>query len=136
VDFQTAVTTVLTQKYADFSGRARRSEYWWFYLFVVIVDIVMGIIDGVIGTRIPGTLVGLALVVPIIAVGVRRLHDTGRSGWLYLIAFTIIGILVLIYWFAADDSQPGANEYGPSPKGDQGYDPNQYQGPNPNWGQG
>lgn len=133
MDFPTAVQTVLTQKYADFSGRARRSEYWFFYLFYVIVSLVLNVIDRIIGTQIPGLLVGLALLVPIIAVGVRRLHDMGRSGWWYLIAFTIVGIVVLIVWFASNDSEPGTNQWGPSPKGDLGYNPNP--GTDPTWGQ-
>jgi uncharacterized membrane protein YhaH (DUF805 family) len=116
VSFQEAVQTVLTQKYADFSGRARRSEYWWFYLFLFLVDVVFSVIDRAIGNTILGLLVSLALLVPFIAVGVRRLHDTGRSGWWWLITFTLIGILVLIYWFAAEDSQPQTNQWGPSPK--------------------
>jgi uncharacterized membrane protein YhaH (DUF805 family) len=134
VSFQEAVTTVLTQKYVDFSGRARRSEYWWFYLFSVIVYIVTGVIDRAIGSTIIGFLVGLALLLPGLGVAVRRLHDTGRSGWWLLIALTIIGIVVLIV-FLVTEGEPGANSYGPSPKGEPGWGPGGNQGADPNWGQ-
>lgn len=112
--FGDAISSVLTKNYANFSGRARRSEYWYFYLFSFLVNIVTNIIDRAVGTPIIGGLVALALIVPELAVGVRRLHDIGRSGWWLLIVFTIVGIVVLIVWFC-QDSQPD-NKYGPSPK--------------------
>ncbi|MGC4111878.1 MAG: DUF805 domain-containing protein [Nocardioides sp.] len=115
MSFQDAVRTCLS-KYADFNGRARRSEYWWFALFNLIVSIVMDIIDAVIGNSILGLLVSLALLLPGIAVGVRRLHDTSRSGWWILIGLIpIVGWIVLIVFFV-QDSHPD-NQYGPSPKG-------------------
>ena len=120
MSFQDAVRTCVTRKYADFSGRARRSEYWWFFLFNVLVGAVASVLDAIIGTRYGSTglieiLVQLALLVPGIAVGVRRLHDTGRSGWWLLIALVpIVGVIVLIV-FMVQDSQ-GENQYGPSPK--------------------
>jgi len=105
-------------KYAEFTGRSRRSEYWYFMLGNIILSIIatmLGVVLGeTLGSMLSG-LVSLALLIPSIAVGVRRLHDVGRSGWWFLIYFTGIGILVLIWWFASD-SQPGANEYGPNPK--------------------
>lgn len=105
------------KKYAVFTGRARRKEYWMFVLFYLIIAFVLGIIDGVIGTV--GLLYGLyalALLIPNIAVAVRRLHDTGRSGWFLLIGLIpLIGAIVLIVFFA-QDSQPGDNQYGPNPK--------------------
>ena len=79
MDFMTAVKTCLTQKYADFQGRARRSEYWWFFLFNFIVTIVLGWIPFV------GLIISLALLCPGIAVAVRRMHDTGRTGWWLLL---------------------------------------------------
>ena len=97
------------QKYAEFSGRARRSEYWYFALFNFIVGLLVGWIPFV------GLFVSLGLLIPSIAVGVRRLHDTGRSGWLYLLALVpIAGTIVLIIWFCEDSQRD--NEYGPSPK--------------------
>ncbi|RYB90471.1 DUF805 domain-containing protein [Nocardioides oleivorans] len=121
MDFQTAVKTCLN-KYADFNGRARRSEYWWFVLFGLIVSIIASILDNVLGTDfgsgngLIGTIASLALLVPNLAVGARRLHDTGRSGWLQLLwIIPIIGWIILIVWFASD-SKPGDNQYGPNPK--------------------
>ena len=106
------------KKYAVFTGRARRKEYWMFVLFSVIVTIVLSLVEGIVGG--PGVLSGLyalAVLIPSIAVGVRRLHDTGRSGWWILIGLVpLVGIIVLIVFFVAD-SQPGTNQYGPNPKG-------------------
>jgi uncharacterized membrane protein YhaH (DUF805 family) len=121
MSFQDAVRTCLTQKYVDFSGRARRSEYWFFLLFTVVVSIVASIIDTILGTRSSaGTgliqgLAGLALLLPGLAVGVRRLHDTSRSGWWLLIGLVpFVGGIVLIVFFVQDSH--GENQYGPSPK--------------------
>jgi uncharacterized membrane protein YhaH (DUF805 family) len=117
VSFQEAVTTVLTQKYVDFSGRARRSEYWFFSLFTLVVGIVLQIIGSIIGTQFIYYIFALAVFLPGLAVAIRRLHDTGRSGWWVLIGLIpLIGFIVLIVWFATD-SEPNANQYGPSPKG-------------------
>lgn len=93
-------------KYATFSGRARRSEFWWF----VLLNLILGCIPFI------GMIWGLGVLIPSIAVGVRRLHDTGRSGWWYLLCLVPIANLVLIYFFICD-SQPGANQYGENPKG-------------------
>ncbi|MGI8667754.1 MAG: DUF805 domain-containing protein [Jatrophihabitans sp.] len=115
MSFADAIRTVFG-KYATFSGRARRSEFWWFALFAIIVDVVVGIIDSAVGNSILGLLVGLALVVPSLAVAVRRLHDTGRSGWWLLIGLIpIVGAIVLIVFYC-QDSQAGANAHGNSPK--------------------
>jgi uncharacterized membrane protein YhaH (DUF805 family) len=119
--FQDAVRICL-RKYADFSGRARRSEYWWFVLFTVLVSIVTSIVDGILGTRFGNTglfegLAGLALLLPGLAVGARRLHDVGKSGWwLLLIIIPLVGALILVVAFFIRDSEPD-NSYGPSPKG-------------------
>jgi uncharacterized membrane protein YhaH (DUF805 family) len=109
-------------KYVDFSGRARRSEYWWWFLFTVLVSIVASIIDSILGTRngsgtgVIGGLADLALLLPSLAVGARRLHDTGRSGfWLFLWLLPCIGWIILIIFFVMDSQ--GDNKYGPSPKG-------------------
>ena len=122
MDFMTAVRTCLS-KYVDFSGRARRSEYWYFVLFNLIVSIVASILDAVVGTDfdtgsggIISSLAGLALFLPGLAAGVRRLHDIDRSGWWILIGLIpIIGWILLIVWYSTD-SKPD-NQYGPNPKG-------------------
>jgi uncharacterized membrane protein YhaH (DUF805 family) len=120
VSFQEAVTTCLTQKYADFSGRARRSEYWFFYLATLIASVVVQIITRVIHLPFLYYIFVLALFIPSLAAGVRRLHDTGRSGWWLLIAIIpLVGWIVLIV-FLATDSEPSTNAYGPSPKGVEG----------------
>ncbi|GAB2927363.1 hypothetical protein GCM10027047_25150 [Rhodococcus aerolatus] len=115
MSFADAVRSCLTQ-YAGFSGRARRSEFWFFYLFTFLVGVVAGIIDSILGTgSIVGGIAALALVVPSLAAGARRLHDTGRTGWWQLISLVpILGFIVLIV-FWVQDSQP-ANQHGPSPK--------------------
>jgi uncharacterized membrane protein YhaH (DUF805 family) len=106
------------KKYADFSGRSRRTEYWMFFLFNFIIGIAMSVVDYVLGTAgILGLLFALAILIPSIAVGVRRLHDTDRSGWWLLIGFVpFIGAIVLIVFFVLDSS-PGSNRFGANPKG-------------------
>jgi uncharacterized membrane protein YhaH (DUF805 family) len=105
------------KKYAVFDGRARRKEYWMFFLFNIIIAFALGIIEGIIGgPGVVGAIYGLAVLLPGIAVGVRRLHDTNRSGWWLLIGLVpLIGAIVLIVFFV-QDSQPGDNQYGPNPK--------------------
>jgi len=104
------------KKYAEFSGRARRKEFWMFALFNIIIAVVLGIVDGFIGMPILGGLYSLAVLLPGIAVGARRLHDIGKSGWWLLIGFVpLIGFIVLIIFFVMD-SNPGDNQYGPNPK--------------------
>lgn len=105
------------KKYAVFEGRARRKEYWMFVLFNVIIAIGLGIIEGVLGlSGVLSTLYSLAVLVPSIAVSMRRLHDIGRTGWWLLISFIpIIGAVVLLV-FMVMDSQPGQNQYGANPK--------------------
>lgn len=112
------------KQYADFNGRARRQEYWMFVLFNIIFSVVAAILDNVLGLASPevgyGILTGLyslAVLIPSLAVAVRRLHDTSRSGWWIFIALVpIIGGIWLIV-LLAQDSTPGDNEYGPNPKG-------------------
>lgn len=112
------------RNYLGFTGRAQRSEYWYFQLFNLIIFIVLAVIDASFGTLHPevgmGLLSGLywlAVLLPSIAVTVRRLHDTGRSGWWLLLVFVplIGGIIVLVFMLL--DSQPGQNQHGPNPKG-------------------
>ena len=104
------------KKYAVFSGRARRKEFWMFILFYIIIAIVLGVVDSIIGMPVLGTLFALGLLIPSLAVGARRLHDTGKSGWWQLIGLIpFIGILILIIFWVMD-SNPGDNQYGPNPK--------------------
>jgi len=97
------------KQYADFDGRARRKEYWMFLLFNIIVSILIGIISGVLRLPILGNLYTLAVLVPSIAVGVRRMHDTGHSGWFLLIPFYNL-------YLACIEGDQGANPYGENPK--------------------
>lgn len=120
MDFKTAVSTAL-HKYATFSGRARRSEYWWFVLFQTLISIVATVIDaGVFGTEWDSTgpasvVTTLALLLPSLAVTVRRLHDCGRSGWWFLIVLIpLVGAIVLLVCTLKDSVAD--NQYGPSPK--------------------
>jgi uncharacterized membrane protein YhaH (DUF805 family) len=108
--------TVVTQHYFDFNGRARRAEMWWYVLVYIIISVVLGVIQNIlgIGSVLTG-LLGLALLLPSLGVEIRRLHDIGRSGWWWLIALTGIGVLLLIYWWVQPGTS-GANEYGPDPK--------------------
>ena len=101
---------VCLRKYVDFSGRAVRSEFWWFALFQLIVMVVASMLGETVYA-----VVALALVLPSLAVGARRLHDIGKSGWFLLLhLLPIIGILVLIF-FWVQASQTESNEYGVVP---------------------
>jgi uncharacterized membrane protein YhaH (DUF805 family) len=105
------------KNYAGFSGRARRTEYWMFALFSFIITAVLDLIGMAVklGAYL-GLIYGLLVLIPTLAVGVRRLHDTGRSGWWLLIGLIpIIGAIILIV-FMVLDSEPGDNKYGPNPK--------------------
>jgi uncharacterized membrane protein YhaH (DUF805 family) len=109
------------QKYALFNGRARRKEFWLFILFSVLISIVLASIDSATGLTKSGfsplhSLYVLAVLVPSVAVSVRRLHDTGHSGWWLLISLVpLVGAVVLLI-FMVQDSEPGRNQYGPNPK--------------------
>jgi uncharacterized membrane protein YhaH (DUF805 family) len=105
------------KQYADFNGRARRQEYWMFVLFNIIFSIVAGVLDAALGTwGAVGGLYGLAMLIPGLAVSVRRLHDIGKSGWMLLIALIpLIGTIWLIVLLATDGA-PGNNQYGDNPK--------------------
>jgi uncharacterized membrane protein YhaH (DUF805 family) len=121
MSFQDAIRTCL-QKYVVFSGRARRSEYWWWVLFIVLASLAFGLIDSVLfnagdgGTGGPiGLVFSLATLLPSIAVGVRRLHDIDRTGWWMLIGFVpIIGFFVLLYFFVQKGTA-GPNRFGADP---------------------
>jgi len=111
------------KKYADFSGRARRKEYWMFVLFnfififvAVIIDNILGTTFGQVGYGIFYLLYVLAVFIPSWAVAVRRLHDVGKSGWMLLVGFIpIIGFIWLLVLLVAD-GDPGENRYGPNQK--------------------
>ena len=106
------------KKYAEFSGRARRKEFWMFALFNFLASIAIGIVDGILGTSgALGGLYSLAVLIPALAVGVRRLHDTDRSGWwLLLPLIPLVGGIVLLVFFCIE-SKPGANRFGANPTG-------------------
>ena len=124
MSFNQAVSNVLLNKYATFSGRARRSEYWWWYLFVTIVLVVGGdprprsgltYSDLTVGGGWIATIAGIVFLIPNLAVAVRRLHDTGRTGWWLLIGLVpSSGSIVLLYFFVLDSEND--NQYGPYPK--------------------
>ena len=109
--------------YAVFQGRARRKEYWYFILFNIIVSTALAFLDRMTGTFVADTGFGilsaiytLAVIIPGIAVSVRRLHDTNRSGWWFLITIVpILGFFVFLYFMVLNSDQE-TNKYGPSPK--------------------
>ena len=104
------------KQYADFNGRAHRTEFWMFVLIHFIILIVLAVVDSMITGGIIYALYALAVLLPYLAVAVRRLHDTGRSGWWLLIGLIpLIGTIILIVFWVAD-SQPGDNAFGPNPK--------------------
>jgi uncharacterized membrane protein YhaH (DUF805 family) len=95
-------------RYADFNGRASRSEYWWWSLFVVLASLAATVINETVSI-----LFSLGTLLPCLAVGARRLHDTNRSGWLLLLGLIpFIGWIVLIIWTAQEGKEP--NQYGPA----------------------
>ena len=110
MDFKQAVLRCVRDKYADFSGRASRSEFWWFALATVLV----GLVFNMLRLELIGALANLALLVPSIAVGSRRLHDIGKSGWFQLIwLIPLVGWILLVYWLVQPSG--AANEYGAGP---------------------
>ncbi len=133
MNFVTAVKTCLSN-YATFHGRAPRSEFWWFYLFIVLVDVVLSFFIGsetfvairdggfdAISVAVASNravmvqgIVHLALFLPMLAVSVRRLHDVGRSGWWLLVAIIPLGIFVVLYWWLRP-TEPRPNAYGMPP---------------------
>lgn len=133
MQMMTAVRTCLS-KYTTFSGRARRAEFWWFALFNFIVNAVLNLIDGLLFGFGHGMMDGppvqflsgvysLLVLLPSLAVTVRRLHDTGRSGWWLLIwLIPLIGWIILIWWLATPGDE-GRNDYGPDPLAEERYGP-------------
>jgi uncharacterized membrane protein YhaH (DUF805 family) len=114
----------LTKNYATFGGRARRREYWHYVLFYclaliacIFVDVILGTFNAHAGVGVLGALFVLATAIPSFAVTARRLHDTNRSGWWQLLsAIPLVGAIIVLV-FTVQDSQPGANRFGPNPKG-------------------
>ena len=105
------------RQWSDFTSRARRKAFWMFHLGVLVTFVVLGFV-AILLPRLSSLLIGLlglVWIVPHVAVSIRRLHDTGRSGWWYLLGFVPLGGFVLLYFYL-QDSQPGTNEYGPNPK--------------------
>lgn len=104
------------KNYANFSGRARRKEYWYFYLFQIVLGLGIGVTLGIVGVSndsmdVVSALLSLAFLLPTLAVGARRLHDVNRSGWWMLIAFTIIGLIPLFIW-SVSETKPESNKWG------------------------
>jgi uncharacterized membrane protein YhaH (DUF805 family) len=97
------------QNYFNFNGRARRSEYWYFILFNVIISFALGFVGELMGLSIVSTIYSIAVLIPSIAVSVRRMHDVGKSGW-----FILIPIYNLV--LALTEGNKGSNNYGPDPK--------------------
>tara|TARA_B100000963_G_scaffold358713_1_gene384012 strand:+ start:185 stop:544 length:360 start_codon:yes stop_codon:yes gene_type:complete len=107
------------KNYANFNGRATRSEYWWFILFSVIVGFVTGIIDFMIDSTgnfvLFNSIASLALLIPQLSAACRRLHDVGKSGWWQLLYLTIIGGIVVLVWLVTETTKK-KNQFGPVPK--------------------
>jgi uncharacterized membrane protein YhaH (DUF805 family) len=104
------------KNYVGFSGRARRKEYWMYFLFNSIALVVLAVIDVLIKSNLLVLLYEIAVLLPSLAVGFRRLHDTGRSAWWLLIGIIpLIGGIVLLV-FTVSEGQPGENKWGPNPK--------------------
>ncbi len=126
--FQRYFVDTLKRRYADFKGRASRSEYWYFVLFCIIIAIILSIIDSIFGFHPAegsragglGSLFSIITIIPSLALAIRRLHDIGKSGWWILVGvipvINFIGAFVLIFYFTRD-SEAGTNEYGNNPKG-------------------
>lgn len=116
MDFKQSVISVFA-KYKTLSGRARRSEFWYFALFQLLLGIATAVIDTILfGGHSVVSYLTFALAIPGLTVSVRRLHDIGKSGWWYLLILVpIVGCIVLLYWFAQDGTV-GSNQYGTSPK--------------------
>ncbi len=115
--FTESISTVFS-KYGTFKGRASRSEFWWFYLFSTLLGWAASVVGALTldenSNGVFQLVFAMAFVVPQLAVGSRRLHDAGRSGWWQLIALTVIGIILLIVWWASKGIETD-NPYGPKP---------------------
>jgi uncharacterized membrane protein YhaH (DUF805 family) len=102
-------------KYVNFSDRSCRSEYWYWTLFTIIAGVVATVIDSTLNTQVVNPLFQLVIVIPSLAVGVRRLHDIDHSGWWILIGLIpLVGLIALVVWFATKGTT-GPNRFGPDP---------------------
>jgi uncharacterized membrane protein YhaH (DUF805 family) len=108
---------VVLERYAQFQGRARRAEFWWFVLANIIISVVLFALTAIAGVFVVLYVIfWLGMIVPSLAVGVRRLHDTGKSGWFLLLdLIPLVGPIILLVFFATDGT-PGTNQYGMSEK--------------------
>jgi uncharacterized membrane protein YhaH (DUF805 family) len=112
MNFTQAIASAFSN-YVNFSGRACRSEYWYWILFIVLAEIVTTIIDWAIGVSVTTSLFGLATILPSLSVAVRRLHDLDRSGWwIFLSLIPIIGWIILLIWYCTKGTE-GPNRFGP-----------------------
>lgn len=117
LEFKEAVVRALTVNYCQFTGRASRSEFWWFQLFSFVLGMVVGFIFSFSENfeLVMQCIVGLALLLPSLGLMVRRLHDIGKSGWWWFLSFIpLVGVIVLIVWFCKN-SDMAPNQYGPVP---------------------
>ena len=116
-NFLTWFLICVRHKYADFNGRARRKELWMYFLVYIILMVLLSCIEALLGIApLLSGILGLALFLPSFAVGVRRLHDVGKSGWwLFVSLIPIIGIIYILY-LMIKDGQPEANQWGANPK--------------------
>ena len=115
MDFISAIKSGFSN-YANFSGRASRSEYWYWFLFAVIVNVYASFIDQILGIYVVAGLAGLALIIPSLSMVWRRLHDIDKSGAWWFIWLTCVGAIVLLVW-AATKGTAGPNRFGPDPLG-------------------
>ena len=117
VTFGEAIKMALTQNYCNFSGRSSRSEFWWFYLFTLLISAAISLIFGAQTTtgEIINGLFSLAILLPSLGLSIRRLHDIGRSGWwIFIVLIPLVGWIIWIYWICKN-SEMHPNQYGPVP---------------------
>jgi len=123
--YKTYFLETITKRYAEFDGRARRSEYWYFLLFNMLTQLgilalgaVLGFIHEYLSILAFGIflLYAFGVIIPSIALIVRRLHDIGKSGWMYFLGLIPLAGPIILLVFFCTDSQPGTNQYGPNPK--------------------
>lgn len=120
MDFMTAVRSCLS-RYTDFEGRSQRSEFWWFFLFNIIGSAVANAIDtAILGFPVLGILWSLGLLIPGIAVSIRRMHDLDKSGWwIFIVLVPVVGFLIYLYW-VVQRGTVGPNRFGADPLAAQG----------------